>query len=313
MEDRYDIMKWRNEQIYHLRQDKPLTKDAQDQYFSNVVLKLFDQEQPNQILFTYLKDSKCIGYGGLVHINWVDKNAEISFIMDTALEKEHFEFHWTTYLGLIEQLAFEELNFHKIFTYAFDLRPRLYSAMAKSGFKQEAVLREHSFFDGKYIDVVIHAKIYYQFILREATSEDLDVTYQWANDKTVRAFAYNQIEIAKEAHTEWFKEKLRSNACAYYILEANNKKAGSIRFDIEENQRTAKISYLIDSQSTGKGFGTYLLERGVAKLLNDKPDLATVYGFVLKDNKASIKIFKKAKYEITFESETELKFERRLK
>ena len=27
-EDRYDIMKWRNEQIYHLRQSKPLDKTA---------------------------------------------------------------------------------------------------------------------------------------------------------------------------------------------------------------------------------------------------------------------------------------------
>ena len=29
-DDRYEIMKWRNEQIYHLRQDKPLTKEVQD-------------------------------------------------------------------------------------------------------------------------------------------------------------------------------------------------------------------------------------------------------------------------------------------
>ena len=27
-EDRIDIMKWRNEQMYHLRQDKPLTEES---------------------------------------------------------------------------------------------------------------------------------------------------------------------------------------------------------------------------------------------------------------------------------------------
>ena len=31
--DRYEIMKWRNEQIYHLRQQVPLTKESQDNYF----------------------------------------------------------------------------------------------------------------------------------------------------------------------------------------------------------------------------------------------------------------------------------------
>jgi hypothetical protein len=53
-EDRYDIMKWRNDQIYHLRQSEPLTKESQDNYFNNVVSELFAQEKPDQILFSYL-------------------------------------------------------------------------------------------------------------------------------------------------------------------------------------------------------------------------------------------------------------------
>src|SRR5690606_2401803 len=125
-QDRFDIMKWRNEQIFHLRQNKVLTEEDQAHYFSNVVSKLFDQIQPNQILFSYLENEKCIGYGGLVHINWVDKNAEISFILNTEIEADLLEMHWKTFLSLIEKLAFEELGLHKIYTYAFDLRPYLY-------------------------------------------------------------------------------------------------------------------------------------------------------------------------------------------
>ena len=30
-EDKYDIMQWRNNQIYHLRQSQPLTKEIQDE------------------------------------------------------------------------------------------------------------------------------------------------------------------------------------------------------------------------------------------------------------------------------------------
>ena len=101
-EDRLAIMKWRNEQMYHLRQDKLLTEKSQENYFNGTVAKLFDQEKPNQILFSYLKNGKCIGYGGLVHIDWIDKNAEISFIMNTDLEEDHFHFHWSTYLKMIE-------------------------------------------------------------------------------------------------------------------------------------------------------------------------------------------------------------------
>jgi len=159
-EDRMDIMKWRNEQIYHLRQNKPLTVEDQENYFKNVVNKLFDLDKPDQFLFSYLQNGICVGYGGLVHINWIDKNAEISFVMDTKLEKEHFQFHWITYLELIEQLAFMQLSLHKIYIYAFDLRPNLYKAAEFAGFERDAVLKEHCFFQGEYKDVVIYSKIF---------------------------------------------------------------------------------------------------------------------------------------------------------
>ena len=158
-EDRLDIMKWRNEQIYHLRQKKPLTIENQDIYFKTIISNLFDQEQPNQILFSFLENNNLIGYGGLVHLNWFDKNAEISFIMNTDLEKFRFEDVWKAYLKLIEKVAFEELKFHKIFTYAFDLRPNLYPVLISAGFKEEAHLDQHCFYEGKYIDVVIHSKM----------------------------------------------------------------------------------------------------------------------------------------------------------
>jgi RimJ/RimL family protein N-acetyltransferase len=158
-EDRLPIMKWRNEQLYHLRQQKPLTAEDQERYFLHTIPALFTADFPPQLLFSYLQDGQCIGYGGLVHINWVDKYAEISFLMNTALEEKYFQEHWVRYLGLIEQVAFAGLGLHKIFTYAFDLRPRLYAAVEAAGFKQEAVLKEHCFFEGKYIDVIIHTKI----------------------------------------------------------------------------------------------------------------------------------------------------------
>ena len=126
------IWEWRNEQIYHLRQAQPLTVDDQQRYFDNVVSKLYDNPKPDQILFSYLEKGICIGYGGLVHINWIDRNAEISFIMDTQLEAEHFADLWSKYLTLLRDVAFDDLGLHKIYTYAFDLRPHLYSVLEAS-------------------------------------------------------------------------------------------------------------------------------------------------------------------------------------
>lgn len=158
MEDREEIMNWRNSQIYHLRQDKKLTAEDQDQYFAQVVQGLFDQERPKQLLFSFLEGDKAIGYGGLVHMNWIDLNAEISFIMATDLEKDHFHQHWSTYLGLIEQVTFGDLGFHKLFVYAFDLRPHLYKVLTDNAYELDARLKEHCKVKGEFKDVVIHSK-----------------------------------------------------------------------------------------------------------------------------------------------------------
>jgi len=157
-QDRHSIMKWRTAQMFNLRQSKKLTKEDQDDYFNTVVFNLFDLTHPTQLLFSYLEDGRCVGYGGLVHINWIDNNAELSFIMNTELEKEHFTFHWENFLSLIERVAFDSLGLHKISTYAFDLRPHLYTIFESNSFVKEARLKEHCYFNGKYIDVIIHSK-----------------------------------------------------------------------------------------------------------------------------------------------------------
>ena len=144
--------------MYHLRQSATLTKKSQDQYFKNIIFDLFVNEKPDQLLFSVLKSNEFIGYGGLVHINWLDKYAEISFIMKTELEKFNFEYFWINYLSLIQKVAFEEMKFHKLFTYAFDVRPHLYKVLEKAGFNEEARLKKHHLFGTEYVDVLIHSK-----------------------------------------------------------------------------------------------------------------------------------------------------------
>ncbi len=157
-EDRYDIMQWRNDQIYHLRQSNHLDKESQDLYFNNVIANLFDKENPDQILFSFLENEKCIGYGGLVHINWVDKNAEISFVLNTELESFFFKKLWSVFLNLIEEVSFINLKLHKIYTYAYDLRPKLFDILELHGYSNEAILKNHVMFQNKYINILIHSK-----------------------------------------------------------------------------------------------------------------------------------------------------------
>lgn len=158
-EDKYSIMKWRNEQIDILRQKEPLTKEKQELYFSDVVDKLFEQEKPGQLLFSFLENEVLIGYGGLVHIDWESKNAEISFITATERNNNQTQFinDWKSYLKILKKVADIHLGFIKIFTYAYDIRPNVYIALKQSDFTEEARLKDHVSINNRYYDVLIHS------------------------------------------------------------------------------------------------------------------------------------------------------------
>jgi len=112
-EDRYAILNWRNTQIDILRQQAPLTKDQQDHYFKTTVASLFEEEKPKQILFSFLLNDKLIGYGGLVHIDWENKTAEISFLTETERnhDQETFISDWVNYLSILKTIAKKGIAF----------------------------------------------------------------------------------------------------------------------------------------------------------------------------------------------------------
>ncbi|WP_445386347.1 GNAT family N-acetyltransferase [Robiginitalea sp. IMCC44478] len=305
-EDRYSIMKWRNEQLYHLRQASPLTPADQDAYFRDKVSKLFSDPQPEQLLFSYLEGDQCIGYGGLVHINWVDKNAEISFLINTDLEEDYFEIHWSIFLGLIEQLAFNELELHKIYTYAYDLRPRLYDVLEKCNFKREATLKEHCFFDNKYIDVIYHSKINRSIKLRPAEERDKEITFEWASDKRIRKYSFNQNPITRENHLTWFSGKLHDDGCRFYIAEYNNLAVGSFRLDIND-EKEALISFLLSPEYHGLGLGYEILKAGIEIAIKED-DIKFLTGDVMEKNKASRRIFEKLGFRSTNKGDEVMRF-----
>jgi RimJ/RimL family protein N-acetyltransferase len=300
-QDRYNIMDWRNEQIYHLRQTLALSKNDQDAYFSDVIERLFDELKPSQLLFSYLENDICIGYGGLVHINWIDSHAEISFIMDTKLEKIHFQEHWKRFTRILEKIAFDNIGLHKIFTYAFDLRPQLYQALESIGFNREATLKEHCLFEGKFHDVVIHSKIKRDLILLPAENKDIDITFEWALNPIVRRYALSKDAIEFEKHKTWFQGKLQSDRCFYFIAWSNQQPVGSYRMDLDDNG-TALISYLLDPAFHGLGFGYKLLSLGL-EAAKSNPRIQNLEGMVDGENIASIKVFERLNFKLVEELE----------
>lgn len=295
--DKYEIMDIRNQQIYHLRQNEPLTKEKQEHYFATVVAGLFEQEKPSQLLFSFFENGNFIGYGGLVHINWVDKNAEISFVMKTELEKDSFAKYWSNYLKLIEKLAFEELNFHKIFTYAFDLRPHLYSVLESCGFKEEARLKEHCLFDGQFLDVVYHAKTNRTISFRKANENDMMLYFNWTNDASVRENSYQSEPISLEDHQNWFYKKIKDETCFMIVFENHiGTPIGQVRIQ-KQDENIAVIGISNDVNHRGKGYASKMIQIASEEYLKQNPQIC-ISAYIKIENEASEKAFEKAGYEL---------------
>ncbi|GAB3320687.1 hypothetical protein GCM10027511_31180 [Hymenobacter humi] len=144
-EDREPIRAWRNAQLEVLRQAEPLTAEQQDAYFQRVVLPLFEQEKPGQLLFSLLHHDELVAYGGLVHVSWPDSRAEVSFLTEPAraAEPETYRNDFLAHLRLLGQAAFVGLKFNRLFTETYDIRPAHVAILEEAGFRLEGRLRQH--------------------------------------------------------------------------------------------------------------------------------------------------------------------------
>lgn len=168
-EDILKIMQWRNDQIDILRQKKPLTTSDQENYFKNIVSPTFDEEEPKIILFSFLRDGECVGYGGLVYIDWEFQRAEVSFLVDSERVKDDLTYRedHLNFLELIKEVAFGDLGFNRLFTETYDNRPLHISDLEESGFKLEGRMREHVRIKEEYVDSLIHGTLRSEYDIKK--------------------------------------------------------------------------------------------------------------------------------------------------
>jgi len=157
--DIQEIRKWRNEQIDILRQEKILSTSQQTEYYELIIKKSFSEKHPTIILFSFLLEKACIGYGGLTNINWKLQNAELSFICETkrSRKNELYQKDFSVFLKLIKQLSFEYLKFIKINTETYDVRDNHVKILEEHEFTLTSRLIKNKLIRGKKVNVLFHS------------------------------------------------------------------------------------------------------------------------------------------------------------
>lgn len=131
-----------------------------------------------------------------------------------------------------------------------------------------------------------------QALLRPADSADAYLLWRWANDAATRAQSFQQEPIPWDDHRRWLAGRLDSKSCRIFILVWKTIPVGVIRYDrIEEG--TARISFAVDRDFRGRGFGLQLIEMSRAAAARDLA-VDSFEADTLPGNAASQAVFRRA-------------------
>lgn len=148
------ILNWmKNEKLrYLIGTVYPITELEHENWFQNRML-----EKDNRMFVIDLDNKKSIGIVGFKNLDWVNRNSELFIYIG---DEEYWgKGYGTQALELIIKFAFNNLNLHMLYLEAFSYNKNATKTYERLGFKQDGILRQSKFQDGKYYDKIIMSKI----------------------------------------------------------------------------------------------------------------------------------------------------------
>ena len=152
------IRQWRNAQMDILRQNTSIAYEEQIIYYQKHIWPDMLSAHPKNILVAYMEDDNLIGYGGLVHIEWENFKAEVSFLLNPSLvnSQDNYTRYFSVFLQLMKKLAFQDLAMESLFTETYALRTHHISILEAMGFAREKILKNHVKIEDLWVDSIIH-------------------------------------------------------------------------------------------------------------------------------------------------------------
>ena len=109
-----------------------------------------------QFAIETLADQRFIGQCGFIKVNWKNRKGEIAIMLSRDSQDRGFGADAVTTLC---RFGFEELNLHKIKATVFAFNAGAIRCYEKCGFRQEGVLRDEIYREGRYHDAIEMALI----------------------------------------------------------------------------------------------------------------------------------------------------------
>lgn len=134
-----------------------------------------------------------------------------------------------------------------------------------------------------------------QYVLRKAVEGDIELLFQWANEKEVRKNSFQSDSIDWDTHYKWFQKLLQASDREIYIYCKDEEAIGQIRLEFKET--CAEIHYSIDKKYRGQGHGERMLMLVEERIKKEQNEIKYIDAEVKKNNIASRKKFEQLGYE----------------
>lgn len=149
----------RNKQKKILRQNKSISAIQQKTYFNENIKKEFKSKCPKNILFLIFIKKKLIGYCGLTNLDWFNRRAELSFILNPQFNKTKIFLNiFQNSLNVLEDILFKELKFKKFISETYEYRKDVILFLLRNNFTIEGNLKNHIFKNGKFYNSILLGK-----------------------------------------------------------------------------------------------------------------------------------------------------------
>lgn len=106
-------------------------------------------------MFLIVVDDKPVGVCGLTHINWKDRHCELSWYLGDAISQLKKVKIAPKISQFLRKKGFEEYNLNRLWAEIYSFNDVMIKYVLRRGFKQEGILRQSVFWDGKYWDSVV--------------------------------------------------------------------------------------------------------------------------------------------------------------
>lgn len=147
--DLKSLMEWRNNPEFrkHFREYRELNMSMQERWFDQ---KVMNDSSTMMFSIRRLSDNELLGCCGFVYINWVHRHADLSIYIgwnDSYIDKNGYA---EESCEILFRYGFKELGLNKIWTEIYEFDEKKWELYRKLGFKQDGMLRENYFYDGKW-------------------------------------------------------------------------------------------------------------------------------------------------------------------